>query len=100
MIFRKSARKTDYHCCKNVADKPFFNIWPIIGASLPCIYMSSILCYFMNCIIKYTLLTCSSNKNQCVIYSLMPMISVLFGDVKLCPTQWKAISMISIHAIK
>ena len=27
-------RKTDYRCCKNGADKPISDIWPIIGASL------------------------------------------------------------------
>ena len=31
MICQKSA---DYRCCKNVADKPISDIWPIISASL------------------------------------------------------------------
>ena len=30
--------KTDYRCCKNVADKLISDILPIIGASLECIY--------------------------------------------------------------
>ena len=34
MICQKSANKTDYWCCKNVADKPISNVLPINGASL------------------------------------------------------------------
>ena len=29
MVCQKLLRKTDYRCCKNVADKPISDIWPI-----------------------------------------------------------------------
>ena len=41
-ILNDLLRKTDYRCCKNVADKPISDIWPINGASLSYLKINSV----------------------------------------------------------